>query len=423
MAKLQTLQDVPQKTDGTTIQNAKGVLGLKNDFITINDVKVKLGESTSVGSGLTAPIANDKLQNDSVTVTAGSGLSGGGEVDLGASTSLSVSGVTNAMLSGSIENSKLSNSTITMDCDSGTNHAIALGETLEIAGGEGIDTSISNNTITVTGEEASTSNKGVASFSSNDFDVSSGAVTIKDGGVSNDQLSGSIANSKLSNSAITVTGGTGLSGGGSVSLGGSTTLNVGGLTNSELSGSAGITNANLANSAITINGTSVSLGASTQVGLTQAHFYTNDARGGQTSIVVWDNWVEAYDPDSLTTVSADKEIRITSTGHYKIDIHCNLFNNGSNINAGYGFRIIESATSSSTVNIGSANFEFTNVASPSPQGIYNFTFFADVTSVDNSQDIGNNGNRFSLATTLFGSPGLSDWEGVGYITITRLGDT
>ena len=356
MAKLQTLQDVPQKTDGTTIQNAKGVLGLKNDFITINDVKVKLGESTSVGSGLTAPIANDKLQNDSVTVTAGSGLSGGGEVDLGASTSLSVSGVTNAMLSGSIENSKLSNSTITMDCDSGTNHAIALGETLEIAGGEGIDTSISNNTITVTGEEASTSNKGVASFSSNDFDVSSGAVTIKDGGVSNDQLSGSIANSKLSNSAITVTGGTGLSGGGSVSLGGSTTLNVsgltnselsgsagisnanlansavtvsggtglsgggsvslggsttlnvGGLTNSELSGSAGITNANLANSAITINGTSVSLGASTQVGLKQAHFYTNDARGGQTSIVVWDNWVEAYDPDSLTTVSADKEI-------------------------------------------------------------------------------------------------------------------
>ena len=49
--------------------------------------------------------------------------------------------------------------------------------------GEGIDVSYSSGTATVSGEDATTSNKGVASFSSDNFSVSSGAVTIKDNGV------------------------------------------------------------------------------------------------------------------------------------------------------------------------------------------------------------------------------------------------
>ncbi len=56
-------------------------------------------------------------------------------------------------------------------------------ESLTLAGGEGIDTVGSGNTVTISGEDASTSNKGVASFSSDNFAVSSGAVTIKAGGV------------------------------------------------------------------------------------------------------------------------------------------------------------------------------------------------------------------------------------------------
>ena len=57
-----------------------------------------------------------------------------------------------------------------------------------ILGGEGMDVTHSGTTITVAGEDASTTNKGVASFATADFAVSSGAVTIKAGGVSNAQL-------------------------------------------------------------------------------------------------------------------------------------------------------------------------------------------------------------------------------------------
>lgn len=47
-------------------------------------------------------------------------------------------------------------------------------------------------------EDATTTAKGVASFVTDDFSVTSGAVSIKTGGVSNGQLAGSIADSKLS---------------------------------------------------------------------------------------------------------------------------------------------------------------------------------------------------------------------------------
>ena len=120
-----------------------------------------------------------------------------------------ISNIVNADLSGSagITNANLANSTITMAAESGSNDGIALGETFTFTAGEGIDTTMGTNAVTIAGEDASASNKGIASFSSNDFSVSSGAVTIKSGGVTNDQLAGSIANGKLSGPSIAVTDG------------------------------------------------------------------------------------------------------------------------------------------------------------------------------------------------------------------------
>jgi hypothetical protein len=92
--------------------------------------------------------------------------------------------VDNAHLAGSIANDKLSNSAISFTDESSTAGSVSLGGTLEFLTGEGIDTSASGSTITIAAELATTSNKGVASFSSDNFTVSSGAVTVTslDGG-------------------------------------------------------------------------------------------------------------------------------------------------------------------------------------------------------------------------------------------------
>ena len=107
--------------------------------------------------------------------------------------------------------------------------------------------------------DATTSVKGVASFNSSDFSTSSGAVSIKAGGVSNTQLA---------NSSVTVSAGDGLSGGGAVSLGSSVSLAVGvddatiETNNDKLRvKDGGVTNAKLAFDSVTIGSTSIALGA------------------------------------------------------------------------------------------------------------------------------------------------------------------
>ena len=74
--------------------------------------------------------------------------------------------------------------TLTVDSDSATADVALLTDDLRIVGGEGIDTVVAKSgtdvTLTIAGEDASASNKGVASFAASYFTVTSGDVAIDD---------------------------------------------------------------------------------------------------------------------------------------------------------------------------------------------------------------------------------------------------
>jgi len=172
-------------TGGSFVFVEEGTIGSENGYVfthnglpTIGTTQLPVSQFSGAGQ-ITAGAALSKTGNQLDVNVDNSSI----EVTTDA-LNVKALGITNSMLAGSIATSKLAQPFFFISDETSTVAQINLNQTLRINAGEGIDTTISGNTINIIGELATASNAGVAFFPTANFLVTSGSVAIStiDGG-------------------------------------------------------------------------------------------------------------------------------------------------------------------------------------------------------------------------------------------------
>lgn len=244
----------------------------------------------SISSG---DITNAMLANSSLTVGAGNGLTGGGSIALGGSGTLNIgagTGITvnaNDVALDTTNNRNVDHSSVTLTAGAGLTGGgnITASRSFAVGAGTGIAVNADDVALSHLGLEAlSDPNADRILF----WDDSAGATAwLSTSSASGLSLSGTtlslsaIPNSSLANSSVTYSSGNGLTGGGEVALGGSATFNIGagtGITvnanDIEISGADSLTSntltkwdsgGELVDSLVSDDGTTVTIGGNLTV--------------------------------------------------------------------------------------------------------------------------------------------------------------
>jgi hypothetical protein len=261
-----------------------------------------VGGAVTGGTGIT--ITNSDAGNTSTVSITNTGVTA---ATVGSSTAIPVitfnaQGQLTAVTTASIT------TTLGIAADTGTDSIALATDTITFAGGEGIDTSINSgtNTITIAAEDATTSNKGVASFATADFNVTSGAVELNDAVVKSVTTdSGALT---PSTHGFSILGGEGID----VTHAGTTITVAGEDASTSNKGVASFATANFTVTAGDVTTKNITLGSST---LTNGS--TTTAIAGITELAV-DNL--NFNGNTITSTDTNGDIILSPNGTGKVDV-------------------------------------------------------------------------------------------------------
>jgi len=172
LSSTNTNGDINITSDGT------GKVVLTNPYIGSDSLEEYIydtvGGAVTAGTGIT--VTNDDVGNSSTISITDTGVAA---ATYGSATQIPVLAI-NAQGQVTTASTASISTTLSTAAETGTGSVNLLGGTLTFQAGEGIDTNASGDVITIAGEDASTTNKGIASFATANFTVTSGAVSTKD---------------------------------------------------------------------------------------------------------------------------------------------------------------------------------------------------------------------------------------------------
>jgi hypothetical protein len=434
--------------DTLTLANGSGVTISSNGTTDTITIATTLGTDITSSEIVDGTVANADLANSSLTVSAGTGLTGGGAVSLGGTVTLSLTNDFGASIdSGEITNGTLAFADLGQNgCNDGDVIKWSSGSTAWTCGTDNLGSSVnsfatvttpagtspvadsstdtltfSGTGITITGNSATDT---IALALTNDFGASIDSSEITDGTIVGGDISdGSVANADLANASLTISAGNGLTNGGSVSLGGTTTLNIGagnGITvNADDIAVKPLTTAD-ALSSTTSSGAGVEVLAS-GVGLLQGCADTQILKWNETTdvwacaadndTIVSEATVESYifDGDNTGTLSSGT-LALGSLGYTGALTDTNV---ADTLTVGATSTVSDSALSANVTKLGTTieSSEITNAtiaaADIAPDAL-DFTEFKDAMALDATTAIALGANDFNINLDSTGTFNVQD---------------